>query len=109
MKARHFAPVAPLHTQPAGPYATPGECEEVLSDALRGVVLGGYDELICSWLVQSLDLSTLRVLVSLMERIRVAGIQVAGIQEDAGNAPAARHAVAQPYGRGAPGNAGPGY
>jgi hypothetical protein len=55
MKARHFAPVAPLHTQPAGPYATPGECEEVLSDALRGVVLGGYDELICGWLVQSID------------------------------------------------------
>ncbi|GAA1818521.1 hypothetical protein GCM10009835_43250 [Planosporangium flavigriseum] len=73
MKACHFAPVAPLHVQPVGPYATPGDCADVLADALRGVALGGYDELICVWLVQRLDLSTLRVLVSLLERVRQAG------------------------------------
>ncbi|MGC9667101.1 hypothetical protein ACNTMW_11165 [Planosporangium sp. 12N6] len=78
MKACHFTPVAPLHTQPVGPYATPGDCEAVLSDALRGVVLGGYDELICAWLVRHLDLSTLRVLISLLERVRVAGAYEAG-------------------------------
>jgi hypothetical protein len=79
----------------------------VLSDALRGVVLGGYDELICGWLVQSIDLSTLRVVVSLIERIRAAGIQEA---VDAENAQRGRHAAPHQYGhRGVPGNSGSGY
>jgi hypothetical protein len=122
MKARHFAPVAPLHVQPAGPYATPGDCADALADALRGVALGGYDELICAWLVQQLDLPTLRVVVSLMERIREAGNLEA---VEAENALRARHpqpshhpvdrGVApipqQDHGRyyGTPGNAGPGF
>lgn len=96
MKARHFAPIAPLHTQPAGPYVTPGEREEALSDALRGVELGACDELIMAWMVQILDLSTLRVVVSLIERTRAAGIQEA---VDAENALRARHPQPPQYGQ----------
>jgi hypothetical protein len=124
MKARNFAPVAPLHVQPVGPYATPGDCADVMADALRGVVLGGYDDLICAWLVQHLDVSTLRVIVSLMERIREAGNLEA---VEAENALRARHSqqrqadlgvapIPQRHDRhghyrapGLPGNSGPGF
>jgi hypothetical protein len=77
MRARQFVAIMPLHTEPGGPFITPGEREEVLSDALRGVVLGGYDELVCAWIVQNFNLPTLRVIVSLIERVREAGNQEA--------------------------------
>lgn len=71
---RTFAPVAPLQVAPAGPYATLSECEAVLADTLRGVELGGYDELVCAQLVSQLNMPMLRALVSLFERVRTAGI-----------------------------------
>ncbi|HEV7897279.1 MAG TPA: hypothetical protein VGP31_05490 [Planosporangium sp.] len=74
MKARHYGPVRPLHTAPSGPYVTPGRREEGLSDVLRGVELGGYDEQIMAWMVRMLDDGTLRTIVSLIERVRGAGM-----------------------------------
>jgi hypothetical protein len=82
MKARQFVAIVALHAPPAGPLVTPGECEEALSDALRGVVLGGYDEMVCAWMVRSFNLTTLRVTVSLIERVRAAGMEdAARLQE----------------------------
>jgi hypothetical protein len=74
MKARHFAPVAPLETEPIGPYTDPEQREEALRDALRGVDLGTYDERMVAWTLKRFDNSTLRVLVSWIERARTAGM-----------------------------------
>jgi hypothetical protein len=74
MKARHYAPVAPLDTEPLGPYTDPEQREEALRDALRGVDLGTYDEKMIAWVLKRFDNSTLRVLVSWMERARTAGM-----------------------------------
>jgi hypothetical protein len=73
MKAREYAPIERLDTAPIGPYVPPGQREEALSDALRGIELGANDELIVGWLVRHLDNSTLRTLVSLIERVRSTG------------------------------------
>lgn len=117
MKARQFVAIVALHAQPVGPYVTPGEREEALSDALRGVVLGGYDELVCAWMIRTLDVPTMRVIVSIIERVRAAGIQEA---VDAELALRARHPQPpQTYGQHprqraigrhhVPGNSGPGF
>lgn len=74
MKAREYAPIERLDTAPVGPYVAPCQREEALSDALRGVDLGANDELIVGWLVRHLDNTTLRTLVSLIERARGAGM-----------------------------------
>jgi hypothetical protein len=74
MRAREYAPIERLETAPIGPYVPPGQREEALSDALRGVDLGANDELIVGWLVRHLDNTTLRTLVSLIERARGAGM-----------------------------------
>jgi hypothetical protein len=74
MKAREYAPIERLDSAPIGPYVSPGQREEALSDALRGVDLGANDELIVGWLVRHLDSTTLRTLVSLIERARGAGM-----------------------------------
>jgi hypothetical protein len=73
VKARQFTPVAPLHTAPLGPSVSRTDVEDAMADALRGVVLGGYDEIVCSRLVRQLDLTSLRTLVSMIERVREAG------------------------------------
>jgi hypothetical protein len=74
MRARDFAPIKRLDEAPAGPYADAGFREEALSDALRGVDLGAWDELTIGFLVRHLDSVTMRTLVSLVERARCAGI-----------------------------------
>jgi hypothetical protein len=74
MRARHYAPVAPLETEPIGPYTDPEQREEALRDALRGVELGTYDERMLAWTLKQFDNSTLRVFVSWMERARTAGM-----------------------------------
>jgi hypothetical protein len=74
MKAREYAPIERLDSAPTGPYVPPDQREEALSDALRGVDLGANDELIVGWLVRHLDNTTLRTLVSLIERARGAGM-----------------------------------
>jgi hypothetical protein len=74
MRAREYAPIERLETAPTGPYVPPCQREEALSDALRGVDLGANDELIVGWLVRHLDNTTLRTLVSLIERARGAGM-----------------------------------
>jgi hypothetical protein len=74
MRAREYAPIERLETAPIGPYVPPDQREEALSDALRGVDLGANDELIVGWLVRHLDNTTLRTLVSLIERARGAGM-----------------------------------
>lgn len=74
MRARHFAPVAPLETEPVGPYTDPEQREEALRDALREVDLGRYDERMIAWTLRQFDNSTLRVLVSWIERARTAGM-----------------------------------
>lgn len=74
MRARDYASINPLHAAPSGPYVDPGHREEALSDALRGVELGAYDEQIKAWMVRFLDDSTLRTIVSLIERVRAQGM-----------------------------------
>jgi hypothetical protein len=74
MRAREYAPIERLDAAPIGPYVPPDQREEALSDALRGVDLGANDELIVGWLVRHLDNTTLRTLVSLIERARGAGM-----------------------------------
>jgi hypothetical protein len=74
MKARQYVAIEPLHEMPTGDYVDHGHREEALSDVLRGVELGAYDEQIKGWLVRHLDDPTMRTLVSLIERARDAGI-----------------------------------
>jgi hypothetical protein len=74
MKARDYAPIERLDTAPTGPYVPPNQREEALCDALRGIDLGANDELTVSWLVRHLDNPTLRTVVSLIERVRGAGM-----------------------------------
>jgi hypothetical protein len=74
MRARHYAPVAPLETEPIGPYTDPEQREEALRDALRGVELGRYDERMIAWTLKQFDNSTLRVFVSWIERARTEGM-----------------------------------
>src|SRR5262249_2780985 len=59
------------------PYVDRGHREEALSDALRDVELGAYDELFKDRLVCQLDDPDMRTLVSLFERTREAGILAA--------------------------------
>ncbi|MGC9668049.1 hypothetical protein ACNTMW_16020 [Planosporangium sp. 12N6] len=49
MRARHYAPITALETEPVGPYTDPEQREEALRDALRGVDLGTYDERMIRW------------------------------------------------------------
>lgn len=124
MKARHYAPVAPLDTEPLNSYTKPERREEALRDALRGAELGSYDQRMIAWAIRTLDDSTVRVIVSWLERVRGAGmvdvLDVEGaIQRNARASRARqeirereRHAAAvrrQDERRGVPGNAGPGY
>ncbi|GAA1797144.1 hypothetical protein HC028_19825 [Planosporangium flavigriseum] len=81
MKARHYAPIAPLETEPFGSYTEPEQREEALRDALRGVELGTYDQRMIDWTVKRFDNSALRVLVSWLERTRKAGV-VAALEAD---------------------------
>ncbi|NJC66518.1 hypothetical protein HC028_18695 [Planosporangium flavigriseum] len=74
MKARHYAPIAPLETEPLGSYTESEQREEALRDALRGVELGTYDQRMIDWAVKRFDNSALRVLVSWLERTRNAGM-----------------------------------
>lgn len=71
--ARQYTAIEPLHRAPSGPYVDRGRREEALADALRGVELGAYDEQIVAWMLRMLDDSTLRTIVSLLERVRAAG------------------------------------
>jgi hypothetical protein len=49
---------------------SPGQREEALSDALRDIELGAYDEMTIGWLARNLDNPRLRAIVSLIERTR---------------------------------------
>jgi hypothetical protein len=73
MRARQYTEIKPLQEAPAGPWVDQGDREEALSDALRNIELGAYDELIIGWLVRHTDNPTMRTLVSLIERVRDAG------------------------------------
>ncbi|GAA1808172.1 hypothetical protein HC028_21625 [Planosporangium flavigriseum] len=84
MKARHYAPVAPLETEPLGSYTEPEQREEALRDALRGVELGTYDQRMIDWAVKRFDNSALRVFVSWLERVRTAGV-VSVVDANKGN------------------------
>ncbi len=70
MKLSDYAPMEPLDHQPGGGYVDPQDREAVLREALRGVELGAYDERIVAWMVQLFDDSTMRTVVSLIERAR---------------------------------------
>jgi hypothetical protein len=74
MRAREYVAIEPLHEAPTGDYVDYGHREEALSDALRGVAMGGYDALTVGRLVRHLDDPTLRALVSLIERARGASM-----------------------------------
>lgn len=58
----------------AAGYVGPQLREIALRDALRGVELGAQDERIIAWMVRQLDDSTLRTVVSLIERARLAEV-----------------------------------
>lgn len=70
MKVSDYAPVEPLHREPEGAYVHPEVREAALRAALRGVELGAYDERIVAWMVRLFDDSTMRTIVSLIERAR---------------------------------------
>ena len=70
MKLSDYAPMEPLDHQPGGGYVDPQDREAVLREALRGVELGAYDERIVAWMVRLFDDSTMRTVVSLIERAR---------------------------------------
>ncbi|GAA4701553.1 hypothetical protein [Phytohabitans rumicis] len=57
-----------------GGHVGPRLREMALRDALRGVELGGQDVRIVAWMVRFLDDSTLRTVVSLIERARLAEV-----------------------------------
>jgi hypothetical protein len=73
MKVRDYVAVEPLHKEPPGAFVDRAGKEAVLADALRGVEMGSYDERIVRWLAGYADDSTLRTIVSLIERVREAG------------------------------------
>lgn len=78
MTARQYAPIERLDQEPmARPYVpvTRAQRESALHDALRGVELGDYDQRIMAWLLRILDDGTLRTVVSLIERVRTAGVK----------------------------------
>jgi hypothetical protein len=77
MRSRQYVAIEPLHEMPAGPWVPYNDRADALADALRDVELGGYDQLIMGWLVRHLDNPTMRTLVSLIERVRGAGLLAA--------------------------------
>jgi hypothetical protein len=74
MMARELVSIEPLNAAPGGPYADRSDRESALSDAFRGVQMGAHDERFAAWCVWHFDLTTLRTLVSIMERVRRAGL-----------------------------------
>ena len=74
MNVRQFAPIEALQSPPGGPHIERAQRHEAITDALRGVDLGAHDERVLGWLVWHLDLTTLRTIVSLIERARTAGM-----------------------------------
>jgi hypothetical protein len=69
MKARQYVAIEPLHEMPTGDYVDYGHREEALSDALRGVEMGAYEQ-IKSWLVRHLDDPTMRTAAPLRSPVR---------------------------------------
>jgi hypothetical protein len=65
--------LGPIGTSPIGPVLTETEDIARLHHALRDVELGAYDEQIVRWAARILDYSTLKVLLSWLERVRIAG------------------------------------
>jgi hypothetical protein len=74
MKSPEYVPIEALNSAPTGPHVPAAEREDALRDALRGVDLGGHDELVVGYLARHLDQPTMRTLVSLVERARGAGM-----------------------------------
>ncbi|HZN71394.1 MAG TPA: hypothetical protein VFC00_06885 [Micromonosporaceae bacterium] len=72
MEINWYVVVSPLESEPPGGYVVPPLREAALREALRGVTLGAYDERIIAWMVWFLDDSTMRTVVSLIERARLA-------------------------------------
>lgn len=68
-------PTEALFIEPAHPGTYPSEEQRSaeLDHALRGVATGSYDDRIAAWAVRTLDDSTLRTLMSWLERVRLAG------------------------------------
>lgn len=74
-------PTGPLDSEPfgSGSYPSPEHQATQIRHALRGVALGAYDERIAAWAVRTLDDSTLRTLLSWIERARAAELVAAGV------------------------------
>jgi hypothetical protein len=66
--------IAPLEREPAGGYVVSSLREAALRDASRDVTLGAYDERIVTWMVELFHDSTMRTVVSLIERARLAEV-----------------------------------
>jgi hypothetical protein len=73
MNASEYTQVRRLDAEPTGRYVAPADREAALRDALRDVDLGAHDEKIIKWAVSFMDDSTMKTLVSLIERARLAG------------------------------------
>jgi hypothetical protein len=65
-----YAPPHRLDKQPVKGWAPPEVRDAALRHALRGVEIGAYDERIIRWATRLFDDSTMRTLVSLIERAR---------------------------------------
>jgi hypothetical protein len=79
MSEREFGPIetSPKSLWPPYDEYVPGQhardvCEAALRDALRDIELGVYDRVIVKWLADW-DTPTVAVVISLLERARVAG------------------------------------
>ncbi|WP_238008297.1 hypothetical protein KZZ52_58460 [Dactylosporangium sp. AC04546] len=69
-----YAPSHRLDKQPGKGWAPPEVRDAALRHALRGVDIGAYDERIIRWATRLWDDSTMRTLVSLIERARRAEV-----------------------------------
>ncbi len=67
-----YAQVGPIETVPSplAAFPTASRREAELRTALRGVVLGTYDERLITWAARTLDDPTLQTLTSWLERAR---------------------------------------
>ncbi|HZO67771.1 MAG TPA: hypothetical protein VFB74_22465 [Kribbellaceae bacterium] len=74
MEINEYVSVGPLESEPPGGYVASPLREAALRDALRDVTLGAYDERIIGWMVGFFDDSTMRTVVSLIERARLAEV-----------------------------------
>lgn len=108
MRVHEFTTVGPIDHAPSNAIVSDQDAREALNDALRGIEIGKYDQTFAGWLVQALDTSGLREVVSLLARVRQAGMLDMIAIEEAREQVVSRRPTDSPTMWGA-GNSGPGW